>query len=388
MSYTPYPAHKEIGTDAGGRARVANITTLFDGKTLNSDNATLWQNVGTGTTTFNTNKVNLSATTGQYMIRRGRHIIPYFSGKSQIIEVTFDGFSTVSGATKRVGYFSSSATAPHTANFDGFFIESSDGIVALKVFRLGTEVISIPISSWDNYSYFQNYNWDNFTVVLFDFMWLGGTELRMFIKTEEGFVLAHTYKHASTTNNTFISSPNQSIRYETIGVTTTSTLNAICSHIGTEGAIPDAGKPTVLFNKTAIAANAVGTIYALKGVKKLASERDIAVAVTSISVSNTTTADAGMLLLIVNPTLSAPLTYVNIGRVSEGTATTQTVTANTGRVIAAVPAGTTGTASGINDTILAQVAMSITNASDEIVLAYMSTSATQSVFGAMTIKEY
>lgn len=142
-----------------------------------------------------------------------------------------------------------------------------------------------------------------------------------------------------------------------------------------------------MINLSPITTNNAGTIYALKGVKKTGANRDIGVAIQSVSVSNTTTSDMGMILVIVNPALSAPLTYVNRSRISEGTATNQTVTPNTGRVIAAIPSGATGQSSGLNNTILAQIGMSIQDVSDEIVLAYLATSSIQSVHGALTVRE-
>lgn len=390
MSYIPNDKNTEVTRDAGGRSRIATMTTLFDGKTLNQDDTLLWENVGTGTATFSNNAVKLGVSNGQYMIRRGRHTLPYFSGKSTIMEITFDNFAVQTGVTKRVGYFSSSAVAPYDTFFDGFFLENDGATISLKVSNDGKEVATIPLANWDNAQYFAGYNWDNFTIVLFDFLWLGGSELRMFIKTVDGFVLAHTYKHASTTVGTFIKSPNQSIRYEIRGVSGAGTFNTICSQVSTEGAVPDDGKSIVLHRTgaTGIATNAVGTIYALIGVKKTPANRDISVAIQAVAVANTAVSDTGLILVILNPTLSAPLTYTNKSKISEGTATNQTVIANTGRVLAAVPSGATGQAGGLNNTILAQIGMSIANVSDEIVLAYMATSATQAVYGALTIKEY
>jgi hypothetical protein len=222
----------------------------------------------------------------------------------------------------------------------------------------------------------------------FDFLWLGGTELRLFLKTSTGFVLAHTYKHAGVVSNLFILTPNQSVRYELRSSTGTGSFNAICAQVSTEGSYPESGKPLTIYNPTAITTNAVGTIYALKGIKKLAANRDIAVSVTAASVANVTTTDVGILMVILNPTISAPLSYVTNSRISEGTATTQTITGGTGRVIFATPAGATGAASGINDSILATIGMTIEDVSDELVLAYMPTSNIQSVFGTMTVKEY
>lgn len=381
--------NKEINTDAGGRTRVSTITTLFDGKTLNQDDPLIWENVGTGTATFTDNGVNLAVTAGQYMIRRGRHSIPYFAGKSQQIETTFDGFASSTGVIKRCGYFSSNETAPYNSQKDGFWLESDEtNNISLVIEKVGVTKASIPITQFDNYQAIANYNFDLFTVLEWDFLWLGGTKVRLFVKIDGVFVLVHTYKHAGKQADTFIKSPNHSVRYEIRSTTGTDSFDAICSYVGTEGAIPDDGKPIALINLSSIATNNAGTIYALKGVKKTVANRDISVAIQSVAVSNTTTADIGMILVIVNPTLSAPLTYVNKSRISEGTATNQTVTPNTGRIIAAIPSGATGQAGGLNNTILAQIGMSIQDVSDEIVLAYLATSSNQSVHGALTVREY
>ena len=74
-----------FGIDAGGRTRVAQITTLLDGKTLGEDDASLFENIGTGTDTYANNKVNLSVGIGQYMIRQTKRWHPYFSGKAQFL---------------------------------------------------------------------------------------------------------------------------------------------------------------------------------------------------------------------------------------------------------------------------------------------------------------
>lgn len=88
LSTTPY----EIGGDAGGRTRVSQLTTLYDGKKLNADEAYRWTSVGTGTVTFSQNKAVMDVTAGQYAVRQSPHWNPYFSGKPQFIEATFDNF--------------------------------------------------------------------------------------------------------------------------------------------------------------------------------------------------------------------------------------------------------------------------------------------------------
>ena len=57
--------------NGGLMSSVPNI--IFDGKTLNTGDSTLlWENIGTGTFSFQTNKMNMSVTSGQYCIRQSR----------------------------------------------------------------------------------------------------------------------------------------------------------------------------------------------------------------------------------------------------------------------------------------------------------------------------
>lgn len=379
---------QHINSDASGRTRASLMTTIFDGKTLGADDTFIWENVGTGTGTWSGNKYNLAVTPGQYQIRRGKITTPYFSGKSHLVEMTLDTFAVQENVIKMVGYFTSSPNAPYNTVYDGFWLESDGTTICLKIYNNGIEIANIPWTSWDNYASLSNYNWNNFTVVLFDFLWLGGTELRFFIKTNDGYILAHTYKHAGNANGVFILSPNKSVRYEVRSSTGTGQLNAMCSQVSTEGSNSEDGKNLVIYNPSAITTNTVGTIYALKGIKKVAAYRDTAIAITASLATNATQNDTGMIMLIINPTLSAPLTYAANSRISSGTATNQTITSGTGRVIMAIPSGTTGSNFALNDTYLSSIGMSIADVSDEIVLAYMPTSANQSVFGAIIVKEY
>lgn len=380
-----------VGYDAAGRQRVSNINTLFDGKTLNEDDPLIWENVGTGTVSLINNKTNISVNAGEFIIRRGKHVTPYFSGKSHIIENTFDKMVSEVGVSKRVGYFSSSAVSPYNTSYDGFFLDLSNGVEpTIQIFNDGNVTASIPLSSWDNFATFQNYNFNNFTVLQWDFLWLGGTELRLFIKINGGFVLAHTYEHASNVGGTFIKSPNHSVRYDVESTTGSTNVNAICSLVGTEGEFPGAGNPLSLYNDTVLTALTNNTIYALKGVKKTTLNRDIAAVVVGASILNTKKDDPGMFYILLNPTLSSPLTYVNNSRILDGTGDkTQTILpANVGRVLRAIPAGTSGTVSGVNNSILSNIGMTIENVSDEIVLAYQPATIDQDVKAILTIKEY
>jgi hypothetical protein len=380
--------NKPFGLDAGGRTRVSQITTLLDGKILGADDLSLFENAGTGLASYANNKVTLSLTSGQYLIRQSKRFNPYFSGKSQLTECTFDNFQTEANILKRVGYFSSNAVAPYNSNLDGFFIENDNGTFKLKAFRNGTQTIDVNFTAMDNYDKISSYDWSNFTVIAFDFLWLGGAVLRFFVKTETGFELIHTVNYSGTATDTFILSPNQPIRYEIRSTTGTGSFRYICSQVATEGSIDEGGKTLSLYNATSVTTNTVGTIYALKSVRKQVAFRDTAVQILDVSVSNTATTDAGILMLIVNPTLSAPITYANNSKIAEGTPTTQTITAGTGRVVCAVPLNGSGSTDIIRENFLSFLSQSINNTMDEYVLAYMPTTNNQSVNGVLTIKEY
>jgi len=389
MSYTPNTPNLEVTRDAGGRARISNMTTLFDGKILNVDNPLVFETVGTGTNTFLTNKSTMSVTAGQYVIRQNTRTIPYFSGKSQLIEMTFDTFGTQANVVKRAGYFNGAATAPYNSVNDGFWVENDGTTIRLKIQNSGVSVLDLPITSWDGYSKLSTYNWNNFTVVLFDFLWLGGAVLRMFVKTASGFVLAHTYSHASNATDVMMATPNHNIRYEIRSTTGVGTMRAICSQAATEGSSMESGFSLSNVSLIAVATNAIGTIYPVLGVKKSATLRDVCVAITSIGSSNTSASDAGILMLILNPTVSTPLTYTANSKLLFGVPTAgTTITAGTGRVIHSIPSGIVGAGFGLNDSYLSYIGMSVANVSDEYILAYMPTTTNQSIYGTMTLKEY
>lgn len=382
-----------FGIDPSGRLRVGSLTTLLDGKTLNVDNTLLFETVGTGTGAFATNLFNMSVTAGQYLVRLSKRFNPYFSGKSQLIEETFDNFQPQSNVVKRVGYFSSNAVAPFDTTKDGIWIESDGTTIRLICSKAGTETLNVAITDWSGYADLGEYQtlatWQNFTVIAFDFLWLGGAIQRLFIKTADGFILAHQFNYSATAQGQFILTPNQPIRYEIRSTTGVGSMRYICCQVATEGSINEAGQTLSIFNTASITCNAVGTIYAIKSVRKVTAYRDNAIQVIGMEVVNGATSDSGILMLILNPTLSAPISYAAKSLIEEGTPTNQTITANTGRVMAAIAVGSSSAGTQImKDNYLSFLGGTIANVMDEVVLAYMPTTANQTINGVITIKEH
>ena len=239
----------------------------------------------------------------------------------------------------------------------------------------------------DNYSAISAYNWENFTVCAVDFLWLGGAVLRFFVKTQNGFELIHTENYSGTQKDVFILSPNQPIRYEIRSTGGTGSLRYICCNIATEGSINESGKTLSVYNPTSVTTNSVGTIYALKGVKKQATFRDTAIQIIEMSSTSEATNDAGILMMFKNPTLSAPLVYSNVKKIQEANATGQTITAGSGWLVGAIAKGReAGSTSTLKDNFLAFLSHELNNTMDEYVLAIMPVTSNQKSIGIITVK--
>ena len=176
-----------------------------------------------------------------------------------------------------MGYFSS------TGNYDGIWLENDGTTVYLKAARAGVETISVAMEDWSGYSDVQGYNWNNFTVILFDFLWLGGAILNFWMKLPDGFLLVHSVPYAGIAPDIFIRSPNQPVRYEIRGVSGTGSLRYICCQVATEGSIEESGaNRSVDTGSTGISMALLGTTYPLKAIRKKSDHRDIAVSVDDL----------------------------------------------------------------------------------------------------------
>lgn len=382
--YSPF----DVASDSSGRSRVSQFSTLFDGKLLVADEPNLWDEVVSDTNAssiYNAGVMEMDVEVGSYVIRQAKHRTPYFSGKSHAVEITFDTFAPQDGVTKRAGYFSSSTVAPYTANLDGWYLESSGGSVKLVIVNDGTETLSIDWASWDGYSDISTYDWDNFTVVYVDFLWLGGAVFRLFLKNPNGgFTLCHTFNYAGTAPGVFMRNPSQPVRYEVRGDTAAGSFNAICSQVSTEGSVSENYQSISVYNAALVSAGSVGTIYALKGVKKKYAGSPLRIDSFGAGVSSN---DTGTVLLLLNPTLSGALSYADNGQIQEATATNQTVS-GVGTVIDSFQINAAGASKGLTANALAWLGTSIAGTEDEVVLAYAPLTVNQSVAGSINVVRY
>jgi hypothetical protein len=378
-----------MAMDLSGRSRVSQLLTLYDGKCLNADDALKWHNAGTGTFSFSGNRPSMAVTAGQYLVRQARQWCPYYSGKPQLIETTTFNFHNEAGVVKRTGYFSSNAVAPYDADFDGAYIEADGTTHRLVCWRAGTKVHDIPLAEWDNGHLLDGYDWSKFTVGEVDFLWLGGAGLRLFFVVGGVFRLLHAIdNHAGAEDGLIFQSPQHPVRHEIRSSTGSGSFIPQCSQVATEGTQSEQGEELSAYSGS-IACNTVGTIYALAGVRKAAGYRDHHIEIDRVAASIiSATVDSGVLLLVRNPTLSAPLTWAAKSRIEEGTATTQTLTAGTGRVIAAQPMNTSADGATSPKAALRALTIGLDNVADQYVLAYQPTTNNQNVVGALALLEY
>jgi hypothetical protein len=384
-----------IAFDASGRNRVGQLTTLADLKTLNADETLLIETVGDGTGSFANNKYSMTVAAGEYLVRASKQYYPYFSGKSQVVEMTFENFHSQALVVKRVGYFSSNAVAPFDETYDGFYLEDSGTTKFLVCKNAGVDTLRIAFTDLDNYELIADYDWSKFTVVQFDFLWLGGAILRFFLKTDNGFILIHTFNFSGNNSGLIFKSPNHKIRYEIrstgAGV---GSLIAVCSQVGTEGSINEAGKQrSVNIGHVGLSLATIGTTYPLLALRKSATHRDRTV--KQIGLTNLVSSGNDYILISIqlNPTLSAALTYNSAGAGSYaefavGNGTITVTGAGTVLWTNYYVVNTQTPPSILELDYLSNIGMTLANVSDQLVICGTPVTATVVNYTSMNFKEY
>lgn len=379
--------------DASSTVRVSQRTSLSDLKILNGDDTLLLENHGTGTGTFSNNTYNMSVTSGQYRIKCSKHYFPYFSGKSQLIEETFDNFQSEANTIKRAGYFSSNSIAPFNSNLDGFWVENTGSTIDLVVSNFGVEKLRKNITQWDNYSLISNYDWSKFTVIAFDYLWLGGAVLRLFLKTDKGFVLCNTYNYSGTATGTFIKSPNHKVRYEIRSTTGTGSFRYICSQVSTEGSISESGKQrSVHTGTTSLSLTTIGTTYPIKAIRKGSNYRDETMKQIGIKSFVSSNTDVLLTTLQLNPTLSAPLTYTAIpNSIGEEATGNGTITVTSPGIILwsdILPQNGMSPNNILEEEYLSHIGVTLDGVSDQLILCGTPITSRVTCNGIMNYKEY
>lgn len=309
--------------DAFSRLRVSQITTQADYK-LTFDNLPLFiDQVQSGaSSTWNSGEASITlatTTNSQYAVAQTKQRFLYQSGKSQLIFQTFYNFQPETNITKRIGYFSSSTVAPYSANFDGIYLESASGIVTAKVDRNGTNIHSVAQSSWNldkldgTGTSKITVDWSKNQIFVIDFQYLGVGRIRLGLDIGGNVIYFHEFLNANTNQKVYMANSNQPMRWEIRQTGAGSgSFTFICSSVNSEGSINTAGL-IGSFNTgtTAIAGNAIGTTYALAGIRLKSTRLSAIIDLLRASVL-ASTSDQYYVELRLNPTVAGSFTYSDI----------------------------------------------------------------------------
>lgn len=377
--------------------RVSTVRTLHDGKIINGHTPILFESAGTGTFTLSSAKQNMAVAANQWCIFTTKRNLIYSAGKSQIVEETFDAFQPEASIIKRVGYFDSTTTSPYASSFDGFWLESSDNTIKIVVRHEDQGIIhESDITQWVGYNNLDIYqtpaNWNGFTVILWDFLWLGGANLRMYIMTQNGWVLAHQFIHAGRkVADTMMKYPCKPLRYEIRSTGGTGNFRYICSQGATEGDISDNGYNRSIRAENVTVAN-IGTTYPILGIRKNMTYRCVPVSLENVEITPFSANDRGIFSLQINPTLSGPLAWTTLPNssvqysVGDGSVT---VTSDGIELLTGTAVTNVLLPSGLLDTnFLSFLSQTLSGSADAYWLCFKPQTTSVSVNASMTYKEF
>lgn len=267
--------------DAAGNLPVSQRIITGNFLQNNDDLPLLFDRVGTGTQTYVDGHVNLNVGVGEYVLCQSKSFAPYLAGKPTTVNLTFFGMSHVVGLEQMTGFGSRETSAPYTADFDGFYF-GSDGsqyVIFVRNSATGAQ-ITIPQASWDDPldgtgASGETANFNNFTVLVFDFLFLGGTGLRAYINIGGKKILFNTFKWSNSNTDTIFRSPNQPVFYEVRSTTGSGGFSQVCASTEVQGSIELVGVNRSVNNAGIhINANNPNLTYLLKAVRLKSTHRD------------------------------------------------------------------------------------------------------------------
>lgn len=300
--------------DAGGRLRTSQLNTLLDIKQTNDNQPLLYDRVNIGSATQVYSKsfggVTMSVSgNGDAAIVQSKQWATYFSGKSQFMEITFSDFANQTNVTKRAGYFSSNTSSPYDSNKDGIWFEADGTDYRLRIQKNGTDILNVAQSSWnlDTASWFDA---SKFNVFVVQFLYLGGTAVKLGFINEGLITWVHQYSHAGLIANTFIESPNQPVRYEIRSTGGAGSFKQICAQVSSEGSRGEVGIPESL-TVTNFSANSANTSYLVQAFRLKSAYRNITVELQKLDLLATTN-DSFRYILSINPVYNGSLTFNDV----------------------------------------------------------------------------
>jgi hypothetical protein len=230
-----------LSSDAFGRLRTSNPTTLFDSSHRYADN-NLWaiSTATGGSSSFNANQglVELSVTSasGSQVLRETTKVFSYQPGKSLLVMNTFVMAPAKTNLRQRVGYFGTD---------NGIYLELNNSTLSFVERSLSTGTsTTVNQANW-NGDKLDGTGTSGLTlditkaqILWADIEWLGLGTVRVGFVINGQFITCHSFHHANIITSTYITTASLPLRYEITNTGTTSgssTLKQVCSTVISEG---------------------------------------------------------------------------------------------------------------------------------------------------------
>lgn len=228
-------------SDAFGRQRVSNPTTLFDSQQQYDTSPLLWDSTtsGSGTVTHSANGAaalcNVTTTSGDAVVRQTRAYHRYQPGKSHFVLTTFVMAAPEANLRQRVGYFDAD---------NGVYLEQTGTTinVVLRSKVTGSVVnTAVPQASWNIDKYY-DLDLEKAQIFYVALEWLGVGSVQVGFVVDGQLVPVHQFNNANNISNVYMTTANLPVRYEINATGTLSggkSLQAICSSVISEGGFED-----------------------------------------------------------------------------------------------------------------------------------------------------
>jgi hypothetical protein len=308
--------------DAFGRLRVSNPLTIFDSKSIMSQNSLFNSTTASGgsvTYTANKSTVNLNVTeaASSKTVRQSNRVMSYQPGKSLLIFNTFVMNTLTANLKQKVGLFDTN---------NGIFFYA-DGItlkIVRRTYTSGAPVdTEISQSSW-NGDKLDGTGASGFTlnaatsnILFIDIEWLGVGSVRVGFVINGQLITAHTFYNANSLTTVYMQTANLPIRYEIerAGTLTagTYTLQQICSSCISEGGYSPQGLEEMIGTGTVSAGvnlTTANTYYNIATIRIKASRPYAVIVPAGVDVLNISNGDFEWGLFI-NATLTSSFSYTS-----------------------------------------------------------------------------
>lgn len=327
--------------DSFGKWRVSSPTTLFDSKQI-VDSGSFYFDIKTtnsGTITWNSGSsqstLKVTSTSGSRAIKQTKRIFIYQPGKSQQIICTGKFGDKIDGIKKSIGSFDDN---------DGYFFQtsgSSFGIVLRKTINGVKTDTFISQSTW-NLDKMNGLGPSGNTldinkaqIYTVDYEWLGVGRVRYGVVQKGALIYVHEINNYNSLDTVYLRNPNLPIRFEVSthkNTTTGSLMTQICSTVISEGGFDNTGKRVVITNNNGctIGANQYdGVLFVRYNNTTSKCAQIIPEQIDFLVKPGNSSAFAGRWDLILNPTVTSPVTYNNVS----GSVVTQVGVVSSGNLI-------------------------------------------------------